>query len=239
MATITMDRDDKKITKIEFFIHKLVKKKIFWIFFCSFGFFFPIVKSLYRELPPDLPVYFQLPNYDFIDENGKNFGSKDLHGMVYVANFIFTSCPSTCPGLTAKMQVIQKRVRGLGQNIGLVSFSVDPENDTPKVLFEYARKHKANPYVWHFLTGEVELLEEVLINGFKVPLGEKTLKSGFKMQNQKMDDISLIDIAHSEKFVLVDSFGRIRGYYSSEKDSINKMMIDIGLLVNRIPKIKK
>ena len=102
----------------------------------------------------------------------------------------------------------------------MLSFTVDPENDSSKELFKTARKWKANPFVWKFLTGDLAHLKSVLVDGFKVPVGDKEYSK------------SIYDIAHSEKVVLVDQKGFIRGYYKLEKNDINKLMIDLGLLAN-------
>ena len=79
---------------------------------------------------------------------------------------------------------------------------------------------KANPFVWKFITGEKSKIENLLVDGFKVPVGDKSYSN------------SIYDIAHSEKYVVIDKQGSIRGYYGKSKDDINKMMIDVGLLIN-------
>ena len=78
----------------------------------------------------------------------------------------------------------------------------------------------ANPNVWRFITAPQEDTKKLLVDGFKVPLGEKELAG------------NVLDVAHSNKLVLVDQRGQIRGYYSTEKDDINKLMIDVGLIIN-------
>jgi protein SCO1/2 len=130
---------------------------------------------------------------------------------------MFTSCPTVCPEMTRKMQTIQKRVRGLGQAIALVSFSVDPKTDTSPVLYKYAQEYRANHYIWSFLTGSEDQLKNVIINNMKLP---------FITSN------NLIEITHSEKLVLMDKLGNIRGYYQADTDGINQLMIDTGLLIN-------
>ncbi len=122
-----------------------------------------------------------------------------------------------------EMGKIQHRVRGLGTNIGIVSFTVDPETDTPEQLKKKSNEYGANPFIWNFVTGDKKKLEETVIGGFKMVMGDP----------EAYGSLDLYDIAHSEKLVLVDARGNIRGFYSSDKDGINRMMIDIGLLVNR------
>ncbi len=209
-------------------LEKLVSSKLFWALLVAFLFSYPIVKSINRTLPPPLPKLYKVPDYTLVNSFNKPFGSKDLKGKLYIAGFMFTSCPTTCPALMEKMDKVQKRVRGLGTKIALVTYSVDPEVDTPEVLFKYARKRKANPYVWSFLTGKKSEIKKVVIDGFKVPMGEREPMTG----NVGGEEVTLMDIAHSDKFVLVDWNGHVRSYYSTDKNGINQMMIDVGLLAN-------
>lgn len=210
-------------------IERLVFSKTFWLFFVIIGFSVPIYKSVNRTLPAPLPVLKKVPTFKLTNSFNKSFGTDELKGRIYIANFIFTNCPSSCLRLTGEMQKIQKRVRGLGKKVALVSFSVDPINDTPPVLFKYARKMHANPHIWTFLTGNKQDMKDIIIDGFNVPMGELEEVEGLLGE----DTVTMFDIAHTEKFALVDHDGNIRGYYDSTKDEINQMMIDIGLLVNR------
>jgi protein SCO1/2 len=201
-------------------VENLVRRKLFWVLFLAFGFSYPIYRSLNRTLPPDLPVIAHVPAYELINENGQRFGSKELAGRVYLANFVFTRCPTVCPKMLGELEKIQKRVRGTGRQVAIVTFTVDPEYDNEKVLFDTARARKANPHVWTFLTGsDKEAMFKLYRDGFKVGVEH----------NPK----NLFDIAHSEKIVLVDTENRVRGYYAFEEHSINKLMIDVGLLINR------
>ena len=201
-------------------VENLVRSKLFWVFFLIFGFSYPIYRSLNRTLPPELPIIAQVPDYELISENGQRFGSKDLKGRVYLANFVFARCPSVCPKMLADLEKIQKRVRGTGKKVAIVTFTVDPEYDNEKVLFDLARKHKANPFTWTFLTGtDKDAMFKLYRDGFKVGVE----------QNPK----DMFDIAHSEKIVLVDGENRVRGFYSFETNDVNKLMIDVGLLINR------
>jgi protein SCO1/2 len=208
-------------------LEKLIRRKTFWVLFILFGFSYPIYRSIYRELPPELPIITHVPEYELYSENGQRFGSKNLKDKVYLANFIFSRCPTVCPKMLADMEKIQKRVRGTGHKVAIVSFTVDPEYDTEKVLFDLARKHKANPHIWSFLTGtDKDALFKLYSEGFKVGVEQNSAgaASGAK---------DLFDIAHSEKIVLVDQANRVRGYYSFDDHSVNKLMIDVGLLLNR------
>ena len=223
-----MEQTFQSYAREDYFFYRLIRKKSFWLIFWILSFSFPIYRSLHRELPPPLPVFSVAPNFNLTNEFGKSFGTKDLMGHFYIANFMFTSCGSTCPALMEKMDQVQKRIRGLGTKAQIVTFTVDPEMDTPEVLYKYARKRNTNPYVWNFLTGNTNELHKILVDGFKVPMGNK------EIVQKKLDTqtISLMDIAHTEKVVLVDDKGRVRGYYNTDKIGIDKLMIDLGLLVN-------
>jgi protein SCO1/2 len=216
MNSVTQPEYIRKTNVVE----NLVRSKIFWILFLAFGFSYPIYRSLNRVLPPDLPIIATVPSYELISENGQNFGSKDLRGRVYLANFMFARCPSICPKMMTDLEKVQKRIRGTGTKVAIVTFTVDPENDSEKVLYDLARKHHAAPHIWTFLTGpDKEAMFKLYRDGFKVGV-EQNVKN-------------IMEIAHSEKIVLVDEIGRIRGYYSFETNDVNKLMIDVGLLINR------
>lgn len=208
--------------------HKLIRMKTFWFIFWALSFSYPIYRSLNRVLPPPLPVYYKVPEFSLTNEFNKPFGTKDLIGKYYIANFMFTSCPSSCPALMEKMDIIQNRIRGLGTKAAIVTFTVDPTHDTPDVLFKYARKRNSNPFIWNFLTGTEKDLKAIVVDGYKVPMGNK------EAVQKKLEDktITLFDIAHTEKVVLVDDKGQIRGYYGTEKAEMDRLMIDLGLLVN-------
>jgi protein SCO1/2 len=124
-----------------------------------------------------------------------------------VANFIFTRCPTICPVFTQKMARFQKQTDEFGGQLALVSFSVDPEYDTPERLTAYAAKHGADPARWSFLTGDYQQLKGIIVGGFKMAMG----------RNEE-DPQDLPNIFHGSHFVLVDRTGEIRGYYNSEHD---------------------
>jgi protein SCO1/2 len=149
----------------------------------------------------EIPVLGALPAFALLDERGEPFGSADLRGKVWVANFIFTRCPTVCPLFTRKMASLQPLARELGGGLHLVSFSVDPEFDRPEVLRAYAEKAGADPERWTFLTGEAAQIRATVLNGFKVTLGRSA------------EDAT--SILHGTHFVLVDGDGRVRGYYAS------------------------
>jgi protein SCO1/2 len=170
-----------------------------------------LARSMLRPETPALPVLHEVPDFALVNERGEPFGSADLKGSVYLANFVFTRCPSMCPALMHSMAQLQERYRAAGvDGVRLVSFSVDPEHDTPERLLQYGESYGVDPARWHLLTGERTQMRELLLDGFRVMMGEP----------EKVGD--LIDVAHSGKLVLVDRQGRIRGYYGTDGPGLDE-----------------
>ena len=163
-----------------------------------------------------LPIFAEIPDFSLTDQRGLSFGRQDLLGKVWVANFIFTNCSDICPLLTEKMSRLQKESTLAQRNdLHFVSFSVDPERDSPSVLATYADRYHADAALWSFLTGPLDLVEKAVVGGFKMG----------------MTKMSLFQIAHGERFVLVDSRGRIRGYYESDPEGLKSLIKDIPKLL--------
>jgi protein SCO1/2 len=154
-----------------------------------------------------LPVYGHVPTFRLVDERGGPYGSEAMLGHVTVADFVFTRCTASCPRLTARMGELQARLARRGSDARLVSFSVDPDNDTPAVLAEYAAKAHAEPARWTFVTGNADEMVRAVVLGFKV--------SAAKIEHGANDT----EVTHGNWFVLADRSGAIRGYYSTEEPS--------------------
>jgi protein SCO1 len=158
-----------------------------------------------------LPVFYDVPEFELIAQDGQPFHSKVLRGKVWVADFIYTTCPGPCPRMTSQMREVQNAVIKMA-DVKLVSFTVDPERDTPAVLAAYAKTHGASTEDWYFLTGPESTLQKLDKDTFK--LGD--LNSALE---------------HSTRFVLVDRQSRIRGYYdTSESRAISRLISDIYVL---------
>ena len=168
----------------------------------------PVMGALFLaacSAPSHLEVMSQLQPFQLIDQAGRPFDSKALQGHVWVADFFFTTCPGPCPLMSKKLGDIQRQTANLPE-VKIVSFTVDPANDTPPVLSGYAKHFKADPARWFFLTGDQAVLNDVGRNGFK------------------LNPIDGSDV-HSTRFVLVDQHMRIRGYYSSDEEGFMPKLI--------------
>jgi protein SCO1/2 len=178
--------------------------------------------TLLRSRNQPLPQLGALPAFTFTRHDGQPFGSAQLQGRPFVANFIFTRCPTVCPAFTRKMVGVQGSTADLGAQLQLVSFSVDPKYDTPERLAEYGQRHGADFSRWSFLTGDYEQLKATIVQGFKISMGRE--------EGAPEDD--LLSIFHGTHFVLVDRDGQIRGYYdSADADSTDRLLQDTQRLV--------
>jgi protein SCO1/2 len=157
---------------------------------------------------PALEVFGNLPQFDLVAQNGQPFHSQALAGKIWVADFIYTTCPGPCPRMTSQMREVQDAVSKI-PDVRLVSFTVDPAGDTPPVLEAYAKTHGASPSIWYFLTGQVSTLQMLDRDAFKLGNLDASMQ-------------------HSTRFVLVDRQSRIRGYYdTSDSSAIPKVISDI------------
>ena len=134
----------------------LVGSPFFWILSLSILFIVPMGRTMALDAPHPPEAISPFPPFTLTSEQGLPYGLDNLRGRVWVADFVFTSCPTVCPKLTLKMADIQHRGRNLGDAFHLVTFTVDPENDTPEKLAAYAKSYHANPQRWTFLTGPLE-----------------------------------------------------------------------------------
>lgn len=161
---------------------------------------------------PALPELGAVESFKLTDQSNQPFDSASLKGKVWIVDFMFTTCPGPCPRMSSQMHQVQNEIGG--QGIQLVSFTVDPEHDTPAALAGYSAKFKATPGVWHFLTGAQSDLNHLAKDVFKLGVVDGSLE-------------------HSTRFVLVDRAGQIRGYYlTSEPDAIPRLIADAKALLN-------
>ncbi len=204
------------------FVRAAVGRPLVWTTVIALTAAWPAVWALRTRVPPPPPVLGTLPAFQLTDQDDQPFGSRDLAGRVWVASFIFTRCDTACPSITRQMARIQGRARNLEPALHLVSFSVDPEHDTPARLAAYARAHRASPRMWTFLTGSNDAVRDTVQKGLRVSM------------SQQEGDPSPAGISHGTHLVLVDGAGRIRGYYDpGEPGAVDRVVRDAALLVNR------
>ncbi len=168
---------------------------------------------------PDLPVIATVPEFRLVDQDGESFGSDDLRGRVWIASFIYTTCPGPCPRIVARTAEVARRM-GPREDLLFVSFSVDPQADTPQVLAAYARTRAIDTRRWKFVTGKPEAVFTLVRTGFMLALASA----------DKLDEELLLSegpIVHSTRLVLVDRELRIRAYYdSTDPQALDRLVED-------------
>ena len=168
-----------------------------------------------------LPSYGVVPKFELTNQDNQKVGSDALAGKIWIADFIFTTCPGPCPIISTRMSELQKPLAQ--SDVRLVSFTVDPERDTPEVLRAYADKLRKEPTRWDFLTGPLDTITSLSRDGFKLALaaGEEPGTGP----------------VHSTRFVLVDRRGTIRGYYDAlAPDGVTKLLADANHLLRQQPR---
>ena len=145
-----------------------------------------------------------LGSFRLVERSGKPVSDADLASRVWIAAFIYTKCPASCPRISAQMSGLQGRLSGT--NARLVSISVDPDHDTPQVLAQYAARFKADPDRWWFLTGPKPDVYRLILDQFKLPV---TVNSAADRK------AGAEDVSHSLRLVLVDRGNQIVGIFDS------------------------
>ncbi len=163
-----------------------------------------------REGPPapraahDLgPSYPDLGTFRLEDQAGRTITEGDLADRVGIASFIFTRCPLSCPRISGVMKGLQDRLAGT--KVLLVSMSVNPENDTPAVLSDYAKRFGARPDRWWFLTGPKATIYGLIRDRLKLSL----------VEGMPADPAAGTEaIVHSDRLALLDR-GKVVGFFDS------------------------
>jgi len=163
----------------------------------------------------ELPVLWPAPEFSFASHTGGTVTPATLKGKVWIADFIFTTCKTVCPLITARMTALQRRIPDSG--LHFVSFSVDPENDTVDALAEYARTWNPEERRWTLLATD--------------PSGLDAVARGMRVAVSPTDDPEN-PIMHTNLFMLVDRYGQVRGVYnSSDKLAVQRLERDARMLL--------
>ncbi len=178
-----------------------------------------------------LDDYGQAPAWALTDQMGRQVSSEQFQDKVVVASFVYTNCGDVCPTISARMQALQGRLHEeglLGSTVQLLSFTVDPNNDTPAVLRAYAERHEADPDAWRFLTGREANIEQLLVKGFRFGRQKVSLKQS--TPHAHADGSShrhKYDVMHTKRVALIDRQGRIRALYDGTELDSDRVVRDI------------
>jgi protein SCO1/2 len=148
----------------------------------------------------------KVPSFSFINQDSLLITDKDYLGKVFVAEFFFTTCPTICPVMTKNLVELQNTFKD-SEDFGVVSFTINPRYDTPRILKEYAEKNNITDIDWHLLTGDRDSIYNLAQNGFYLVTNEnEEAPGGFE---------------HSGMFALIDK----NGYFRSRRDAANNPII--------------
>ena len=196
----------------ETFTQKIVRSKAFWIIFGPFYFRIRFIALTTESFRRNYLFSLTCPHIHLLMNLVSAFGSRELDGKVYLATFTRADCDSACEGKMKQLQKIQKRMKGVRKESAMISFTLDAGKDTPESLNKLGRALDANPFFWNFLSADKAKVDRLLSDGFRI---------------KELDD------SYLGKLFLVDRRNRVRGLYKTDKESVNKLMIDVGLLINR------
>lgn len=162
----------------------------------------------------------EVKDFSFTTQDKETLSLKDLKGEWWIADFMFTNCTTVCLPMTSNMSKLQDKMKEEKLDAQLISFSVDPEHDTPKVLKEYAASYQADLSNWSFLTGyDFQTIKELSIKSFQ---------SLLEKPPEGTDQVT-----HGTSFLLVNPEGEVIKRYSGvDSKSIDKIMSDLKIVLN-------
>jgi len=155
----------------------------------------------------------ELPPFSFTDQTDTRFGSSQLDGKVWIAHLMFSRCQDICPDVITELALLQDEFRTANdwQDIRIVSFSVDPEYDTPSLLLEHARLASADQEQWKFLTARQNQLWQFSRHALHLPVNS----------DQDSNEI----IFPRQDLVLIDRDRRIRGVFDGLDSSSRQALV--------------
>lgn len=165
-------------------------------------------------------VFMPIPKFAFTNQDGQLITRENIEGKIVLADFFFTHCESICPLISTQMVRLQERLKaeGLQNQVTFISHTVDPKNDTPEAMKNYANRIGADLSMWNFVTGIQEDLYEQAQGGYKLTaFPSDTAQGGF---------------FHTDQVALLDQECRIRGYYDgTSTKSMDQLFNDLHKLL--------
>lgn len=175
----------------------------------------PVLKTINGKEVVDT-VYHTIGSFSLTDADSNRITGAVMDGKICVVDFFFTTCKTICPKMSNQLMRVQHKFRDR-EDVNILSFTVDPVNDTPSRLREYALKHRAVAGKWHFITGEKDSIYNLAKTSFFLTA----------MEGGGDADAFL----HSDQFLLIDKKKRIRGYYDgTDQFEVKKLIEDINVL---------
>jgi len=162
-----------------------------------------------------------IAEFSLVTQDGATLTRNDVVGKVHVASFIFTRCAGICPAMVTQLAKVQKAISG--REAVLVSYSVTPQDDTAETLAAFGELRGIDPGRWKLVTGDPEQIYALARTSYFADDGR--LDAGKPAVDQFL---------HTEKALLVDREGRLRGVYNATlPHDIDKLIADLGQLLDR------
>ncbi|MFN8626202.1 MAG: SCO family protein [Candidatus Binatia bacterium] len=170
------------------------------------------IRNWFRQ-DRSLPILWEVPAFSAVDQFGHPTTEQSLRGHVWIAAFIFTRCTTVCPRISNRMAQVRSALPAA--DVRFVSFSVDPDFDSPAALWEYARRWNADTR-WLLLNAGTE--------------GVRTLARGMRAAFEPVPD-PVNPVVHSSSFSLVDRNLSVRGVYDSgDEAALRRLVLDAAML---------
>lgn len=176
---------------------------------------------VYEEMDgyqPGDTIYHTVPEFVYLTQDSTYLESSDISDKIWIAKFFFTHCPTICPPMTSAMKEVNTELQDASNEVVFLSFSIDPDRDTPSRLRTYIDRHEIKADNWYFLTGNESETHQLGVDGFRI--------------HAEANDASPGGFAHSPNFVLVDKNQHIRGVYDGlNKEDRERLITDVRKLL--------
>lgn len=193
-------------------------------FFSYFYFLHETTPSPLKHLPKlsEGPI----PDFKFTAHNGKVITTDSLAGKIVIADFFFATCPGICPRMSSNMKLLQDSIianaKVFNSPVRLLSHTVNPSHDSLPVLAAYAQKYGVDDKIWWLVTGNKDSLYNLSTQFYKLPAIDMSGEDGTLAE----------PFVHSERFVLIDRDGYIRGYYDGTDSAMVAQLIQDLLILD-------
>jgi protein SCO1/2 len=163
-------------------------------------------------------IYHHVPEFSYLNHDSVMVDSKSLKDRIWITDFFFTHCPTICPPMTSQMKRLNENTKELSDHVLFLSFSIDPDRDTPSRLREYRESYSLDDVTnWEMFTGDEEethLLAKEFFNGAE---RNDEIEGGF---------------GHTSYFALVDTEGLVRGIYDGTSvEAVDELEEDLRKLL--------
>ena len=170
----------------------------------------------------------KVPQFKLLNQDKEYISNESLIGYNYIVNFFFTSCPTICPTTTLNLLELQRKIKKFDiQNFKIISISVDPTNDTPEKMKDYALSMGIDLSNWELLTGLEDEIYDIVRFGFMQAVGQDSLAPG--------------GVFHSPSISIIDHKGYIRTGLDKKKNVKlvydGTLYSDIKLLMDEIQRL--